>query len=174
MRCVCCVNVPISELSPSRLQSESGKEVLFPLKTFRKNRRLAIVVGGPTAVAEAREMATQGQQALCEVGAIVVPVELKELRDENSPPPSYASEPGWILPCLAVPVREQEWREWVETEITQARAQGLDLEQGCTIYVERSGYIKKRQSGVPAWQVLAADTQARNRPYGMPELGVDY
>jgi len=33
--------------------------VLFPLKTFRKNRRLAIVVGGPTAVAEAREMATQ-------------------------------------------------------------------------------------------------------------------
>ena len=98
-----------------RLQSESGKEVLFPLKTFRKNRRLAIVVGGPSAVAEAREMATQGQEALTEVGAIVIPVELKELRDENSPPPSYVSGSGWILPCLAVPVREADWMQWLET-----------------------------------------------------------
>ena len=40
-------------------------------------------------------------------------------------------------------------------ELSQARAQGLDLEKGCTIYVERSGYIKKRQAGVPAWQVCS-------------------
>ena len=66
-------------------------------------------------MAEAREMATQGQEALSDVGAIVVPVELKELRDENSPPPSYVSDSGWILPCLAVPVREAEWMQWLET-----------------------------------------------------------
>ena len=94
-----------------RLFSESGKEVLFRLSALRKTRRLAVVVGGPEAVAQAREMATQGQEALNEVGAIVVPVEWKELRDGTSVPPSYSSGQGWLLPCLAAPVRESEWTE---------------------------------------------------------------
>ena len=142
------------------LKSEAGKELLFKLKTFRKNRRLAIVLGGPAAIAEAREMATQGQEALTEVGAIVVPIEWKDLRDETSTPPSYASGQGWLLPCLASPVREDEWMEWLQAEVDQAMQQGLDLNRGVTIFVERSGYIKKRIAGVPAWQVLAAETQA--------------
>ena len=157
-----------------RLFSESGKEVLFRLSALRKTRRLAVVVGGPEAVAQAREMATQGQEALNEVGAIVVPVEWKELRDDSSVPPSYSSGQGWLLPCLAAPVRESEWTEWLQVEVDQAIQQGLDLTKGVTIYVERSGYIKKRAAGVPSWQSFAADTKARNRPYGMPELGVDY
>jgi len=151
-----------------RLQSESGKEVLLPLKAFRKQRRLALILGGPEAVAEAREMATQGQKALTEVGAIIVPCEWKALRAEE-PSPTYE-----VMPCLAAMVREEDWMKWLETEAQQAIQQGLDLEKGVTIYVERSGYIKKRVSGVPAWQVIASETKARNKPYGMPELGVDY
>ena len=51
-------------------------QVLFPLKTFRKARRLAIVLGGPEAAAEAREMATLGAEELTKVGAIVIPCEV--------------------------------------------------------------------------------------------------
>jgi len=157
-----------------RLKSESGKEVLFPMKAFRKARRFAIVVGGPKAVAEAREMATQGQKALTEVAAIVVPCQWKDYGSDSTALPSSHAEDGWILPCLAAPAREDEWMEWLQAEVDQAQSQGLDLDKGVTIYVERSGYIKKRTAGVPAWQVLAEETRARNRPYGMPEIGIDY
>jgi len=159
-----------------RLKSESGKEVLFAMKTFRKARRFAIVVGGPQAVAEAREMATLGQEPLSQVGAIVVPCLWKDYSGDKDGDalPSSAADAGWLLPCLAAPVREEEWKEWLQAEVDQARSQGLDLDKGVTIYVERSGYIKKRTAGVPAWQVLAEETRARNRPYGMPEIGVDY
>ena len=49
------------------IRSESGTEATLPLKTFRKQRRIAIIVGGPDAVAAAGEMAAEGRAALTKV-----------------------------------------------------------------------------------------------------------
>ena len=74
-----------------------------------------------------------------------------------------------LLPCLAAPLFVEKWKDWIQDEqkraVDQVRTcpescllgtltcshKGLDLKKGITIYVERSGYIKKRSAGIPSW-----------------------
>jgi len=176
-----------------RVRSESGKEALLPLKAFRKTRRLAICAGGPEVLATAREMAVEGEDALTETGAIVVLVPIRDVRalgpDEitslrqsaglpATPPATEEggedeSTPASLSPCLAEASSLDQWDEWLQAELEQGEEQGLDVARGLTVFVERTGFVKKKMSQIPDWRSLAEETKRRNRPYGMPDFFPD-
>mmetsp|Transcript_14613 Transcript_14613/g.49895 ORF Transcript_14613/g.49895 Transcript_14613/m.49895 type:complete len:333 (-) Transcript_14613:55-1053(-) len=165
-----------------KIVSETGREASLPMKAFRKQRRIAIIAGGKDVVQVAREMARAGAEDLTKVGAIVLPLQLDQVgeldpaeveglrRAVGVPEAAEGKEEAdseSLLPCLAAPLFVEKWKDWIQDEQKRAVDQGLDLKNGITIYVERSGYIKKRSAGIPSWRTLAEDTKARNRPYGL-------
>lgn len=53
---------------------------------------------------------------------------------------------------------EAEWINWMEDEREAAAEQGLDPSLGITVFVERTGFIKRKASGVPNWYEFRSET----------------
>jgi hypothetical protein len=110
------------------------------------------------------------EKSLVSNDIIIVPVEI--IKTENTftvASPSFSSLlPGFdeneaqSLLHIALPMLIREWEETVRSELMSALTQIPDaLDKGITIIIKKNGKVGSRRFGVPVWEQITDDVEAR-------------
>jgi Low psii accumulation1 / Rep27 len=164
------------------------------LTGYRRAYRVLIAAGGKDYISKlARSMTSDLlkdtnniPEKLLEVDVIVVPVLLEAIDDgkvvardtrtfwkeEIQPDPEVDRnfDISRADPVIAFPIGNNQWSDYLESEIETAAGQGFDvLEKGITLTVKKNGRILRRATGQPPFPDLIGTMEVMDGSrFGMP------
>lgn len=164
------------------------------MTNYRRSYRVVIAAGGKDYISKLARSMTAVQlsdaniipEKLVEVDVIVVPVLLEAVDDgkvvardtrsfwkEGIQPDPEVDKNFDITradPVIAFPIGNNQWSEYLESEIETAAGQGFDvLEKGITLTVKKNGRILRRATGQPPFPDLIGTMEVMDGGrFGMP------
>ncbi len=162
---------------------------LTPLSTFRRKQRVVICAGGKDYIQQVCRSLNSDErtdtnilpQALYQSEVVVVPVLLEEngktvgdtttCWKETTPLETDSNfEISKSKDVVAFPRGNQQWADYLESEVQTATKQGFDvINKGFIIVVKKNGKILKRATGLPPWDSLVNAMEVMDgSKFGMP------
>ncbi|KAG7352931.1 DUF3493 domain containing protein [Nitzschia inconspicua] len=164
------------------------------LAAYRRISRVVIAAGGKDYISKLARSMTSDQlkdsniipEKLLEVDVIVVPVLLESTEDgkvvardtkkfwKEEVQPDHEFDKNFDIskadPVVAFPIGNNQWSDYLESEIETALGQGFDvLEKGITLTIKKNGRILRRATGQPPFQDLIGTMEVMDGSrFGMP------
>eukprot|EP00904_Undaria_pinnatifida_P009430 jgi/Undpi1/5617/HiC_scaffold_2.g00892.m1 len=153
-----------------QLKDDQSTVTLSALRRDRgRDKRVAVLVGGPDAVRSSLESALPYGEALENSDILIVPLVL-----EGSPGGGGASqglrasggendlESAAGMAHVGLPVALNRWQEYIDSEVETAVSQGIDpVKDGFSLVLKKNGRIGARSKGCPPWGTLVGDVERR-------------
>ena len=161
-----------------RVVDMDGKPMLAKLSDFRRDRgmskRVVIVTAPKDLLRSSIQSAMKEERDLVDADILIVPIEI--VVGDRSVGESFGlrtlsmedvlelneSQAVPTVAHIASPVVMTAWDGVIRRELGTALSQSGDaLEKGVTLVIKKNGKVGTRRFGVPLWEGLAADVQAR-------------